>query len=65
MPPTARIVRNLAEEIIGGSVGKNWTGDFVKRHKNRLTSLYLRNLDRQRVKSEYAPLFEQFYNMVK
>ena len=65
MPPTARIVRNLAEEIIGGSVGKNWTGDFVKRHKNRLTSFYFCNLDRQRVKSEYVPLFEQFYNMVK
>ncbi len=30
LPPTSRIVRNLAEEIIGGSVGKNWTGEFVK-----------------------------------
>jgi hypothetical protein len=64
MPPTAKIVRNLAEEIIGRPVGKNWTGDFVRRYKSRLTSLYLRNIDRQRVKSEYVPLFEQFYNLV-
>jgi len=26
MPPTASIVRNLAEELIGRKVGKNWTG---------------------------------------
>ena len=32
IPPTASIVRNLAEEIISGSIGKNWTADFVKRH---------------------------------
>ena len=45
MPPTSGMVRNLAEEVIGRPVGKNWTGDFVKRYKNRLTSVYLRNID--------------------
>ena len=64
LPPTSRIVRNLAEEIIGGPVGKNWTGDFVKRYKNRLTSIHLRNIDSQRIKSEYAPSFKQFYDLV-
>ena len=58
------MVRNLAEEMIGSSVGKNWTGDFVKRYKNRLTSLYLRNIDSQRIKAEYAPSFKQFYDLV-
>lgn len=65
MPPTSRIVRNLAEEVIGGPVGRNWTGGFTKRHKDRLKSLYLRNIDSQRIKSEYAPLFKQFYDLVK
>ena len=64
LPPTSRIVRNLAEEIIGGPVGKNWTGDFVKRYKSRLTSIHLRNIDSQRIKSEYALLFKQFYDLV-
>ena len=64
LPPTSRIVRNLAEEIIGGPVGKNWTGDFVKRYKNRLTSLHLRNIDSQRVRAEYAPSFKHFYDLV-
>ena len=63
IPPTAQIIRNLAEEMIGGAVGKNWTGDFV-RHKDRITSLYLRNIDSQRVQSEYAPLFKYFYDLV-
>ena len=28
MPPTSRIVRNLAEEMISSQVCKNWTGDL-------------------------------------
>lgn len=62
--PTARIVQNLAEEVIGGPIGKNWTGNFVRRYRDRLKSLYLRNMDSQRIKSEYTPLFKQFYDLV-
>ena len=60
IPPTSQIVRNLAEEIAGSSVGKNWTGTFIRRHKERLKSLYLRNIDNLRTKAEYAPLFQLF-----
>ena len=48
LPPTNSIVRNLVEEIIGRRVGKNWSGQFVKRHQDRLTSRYLKNIDRKR-----------------
>ena len=64
IPPTSRMVRNLAEEMIQKPIGKNWTRQFVKRHENRLISLYLRNLNSQRVKAEYAPMFKQFYDLV-
>jgi hypothetical protein len=64
MPPTASIVRNLAEEMIGRRVGKNWTGCFVKRYETRLKSLYLRSIDKDRVKAEYAPVFDHFYSLV-
>ena len=64
IPPTGRIVRNLAEEIVEGSVGKNWTKDFVRRHSDDLKSLYLQNIDKQRSKSEYIPLYKQFYDLV-
>ena len=65
MPPTSQIVKNLAEEIIGKPVGKNWTGQFVHRYNDRLKSLYLRNIDKQRVKSEYGPLYEHFFQLVE
>jgi hypothetical protein len=65
IPPTSQMVKNIAEEIAGLSVGKNWTSDFVRRHKERLKSLYLRNIDNLRTKAEYAPLFKQFYDLVE
>lgn len=61
MPPTSYIVKNLAEEIKGGSVGKNWVAQFCKRHKLRLKSAYLRNIDNLRASAEYAPMFILFY----
>ena len=48
MPPTPRIVRNLAEEIVGEQIGVNWHANFVKRHKDRLTGVYLRDIDNKR-----------------
>jgi hypothetical protein len=64
LPPTNQIVRNFAEEILGRSIGKNWAGDFVKRYKGRLISLYLHNIDRDRTNAEYAPMFKQFYDLI-
>ena len=64
LPPTNSIVRNLAEEIIGRRVGKNWSGQFVRRHAEHLTSRYLKNIKRKRQNAEYAPLFQQFYDLV-
>ena len=64
LPPTSRIVKNLAEEMIGHPVGKNWTGQFVKRYPDRLHSVYLRNIDKERTNAEYAPMFKQFYDLV-
>jgi hypothetical protein len=54
MPPTSQIVKNMAEEIVRGEVYKNWTSNFIKRHQDRLHSLYLRNIDNQRVHAEYG-----------
>jgi len=64
MPPTSQIVKNLAEEIRGAPVGKNWVGQFVKRHGIRLKSLYLRNIDNLRASAKYAPMFQLFFSVV-
>ena len=63
-PSTNSIVKSLAEEIIECRVGKNWSNEFVKRHKDRLTSRYLENIDKKRQDAEYAPMFKQFYDLV-
>ena len=52
MLPTSSIVRNLAEKLLQDRVGKNWASNFVYRHKDRLKSLYLRNIDKKRYQSE-------------
>jgi len=64
LAPTTHIVRNLAEEIIGRVVNKNWTAGFVKRYPGRLKSIYLRNIDNLRMKSEWGPHIEYFFDLV-
>ena len=64
IPTTSRIVHNLAEEMVQGPIGKNWTGQFVERYNDRLKSLYLKNIDKPRVQAEYAPLFKLFFDLV-
>jgi hypothetical protein len=61
LPPTSQIVKNLAEEIRGEPVGKNWVRDFIRQNRDRLYSLYLRNINNLRVSSEYTPMFTLFF----
>jgi hypothetical protein len=37
--------------MTGRPIGKNWTGQFIQRHKDQLESVYLRNIDNMRTKS--------------
>jgi hypothetical protein len=64
IPPTSAIVKNMAEEIRGAEVNKNWTSGFVLRHQERLKSTYLRNIDNKRASSEYEPMFKYFFELV-
>ena len=59
-----RIVRNLAEKQIKSSMKKNWAKNFILEHENRLKSVYLRNIDSKRIKSEYTSLFKRFYDLI-
>jgi Tc5 transposase DNA-binding domain len=64
IPPTTQIIRNLAEELVNGPVGKNWTARFVQRHKDRISSTYLRPLDRARCSAENSTAFKHFYRLI-
>jgi hypothetical protein len=65
MPPTSHMVKNMAQEIRGDEVNKNWTSHFIQRHKDVLKSLYLQNIDNKRASSEYEPMFKLFFELVK
>ena len=58
LPPTNSTVKNLAKEMIQHPVSKNWSNQFVARHQHDLTSAYLKNINKKRVKAEYAPMFK-------
>jgi hypothetical protein len=58
------MVKNFTEEIIRRAMGKNWTGQFIKRHVDVLKSLYLRNINNQRVKGQYTPIYRLFFTLV-
>jgi Tc5 transposase-like DNA-binding protein len=64
LPPTTQIVKNLAEEIIGGTVGEHWVCEFVRRYRDQIRSLYLHNINNLQVKADYAPIFKHFYDQV-
>ena len=64
IPPTSQMVRNFAKEMIGRSVGKNWTSGFIHCYKDRLKSAYLRYIDNKRTKAEFPPLIEHFFELV-
>ena len=63
-PPTPAIVQNFAEEIYGGCLGRCWTTQFIHRHEMDLKTMYLRNIDSLWKKSEHAPYFRLFYELV-
>jgi Tc5 transposase DNA-binding domain len=65
IPLTSQIIKNLAEEILKGPVGKNWIGNFLQRHKERIDNHYLRPINRARVSAESVPMFEHFYTLVQ
>jgi hypothetical protein len=64
LPPTSQIVKNVVEELCNRHVGKNWVGQFTKRHSNQLHSGYLRSIDNKRLNAENLTLMEMFYTQV-
>jgi transcriptional regulator NrdR family protein len=64
LPPTSRIVKNLAEELAKRPIRKNWVSQFTQRYKDRLHAGYMRTIDSKRVKADYIPNLIKFYDQV-
>jgi hypothetical protein len=65
LPPTPQIVKNLAEEIAGAALGKNWVSRFCERHQDQLLSVYLRTIDHKRKLADNSSHFQHFYEHVR
>src|SRR5450432_1417231 len=64
IPSTNQIVQNIAEELIGRPIGKNWTSRFISRYQDRLSLVYLHTIDNKRVKADSILYLESFYSLV-
>jgi hypothetical protein len=64
LPPTSQIVKNVAEELCNNPVGKNWVGQFTRRHHNLLHAGYLQSIDNKRLNAENETLIQIFYDQV-
>ena len=61
---TPKILENIIVEIVGHPIGGRWVQRFTKRHKNELTSIYLRNIDHSRHVADNSRHFEHYYAVV-
>ena len=64
LPPTPRIVKNIAEEIAKTKLGLHWPTRFYHRHRDRLTSVYLRTIDHKRKVADNSQYFQEFFDLV-
>jgi hypothetical protein len=59
---TPQMLRNLAQEIVKHPVSERWSRRFRKRHENRLSSVYMRNVDRVRQVADNSAHFQHYFD---
>merc|ERR1712070_161628 len=64
LPPTPKIVANIAQEICGRRLSKNWASRFVTRHKHRLDARYLNTIDLARHRADSRSSYEAYFAIV-
>jgi hypothetical protein len=64
LPPTPRIVANIAQEICGEEPSKNWSTRFVARHKDQLDARYLNTLDLARHRADSKASYEHYFGVL-
>ena len=64
LPPTSKIVTNIAQELSGRVPSKNWCKRFVVRHKDELDSRYLNTLDLARHKADTRASYSQYFEII-
>lgn len=63
-PPTPDMVRRFAAFMAGSEPSQNWTSGFIKRHNDRVHSLYLKGFDLSRKKAENWCELRKYFDLV-
>ena len=64
LPPTPKIVANIAQELCGKAPSKNWATRFVARNRDQLDARYLNTLDLARHKADSRASYEQYFDIL-
>jgi transposase-like protein len=64
LPPTPKIVANIAQELCGRKPSKNWSSRFVARHKHRLDARYLNTIDLARHRADSRSNYEAYFAII-
>ena len=64
IPLIIKIIKNLTEEIVRGSIEKNQITRFIQYYSNYICSLCLRPLNHVRVSIKLITVFQRFYIFV-
>ena len=64
LPPTPKIVANVAQELCGRKLSRNWSSRFVARHKHRLDARYLNTIDLARHKADSRSNYEAYFAII-
>jgi hypothetical protein len=64
LPPTPRIVANVAQELCSRTPSKNWATRFVARQNDQLDARYLNTLDLARHKTDSRFSYEYYFNIL-
>jgi hypothetical protein len=64
LPPTPKIVANIAQALFGRRLSKNWSSRFVARHKHRLDARYLNTIDLARYRADSRSNYEVYLAIV-
>jgi hypothetical protein len=61
LPPTPKIVANIAQELCGRRLSKSSSSRFVARHKHRLDARYLNTIDLARHRADSRSNYEAYF----
>jgi hypothetical protein len=64
LPPTPRIVANIAQELCGRKLPRSWSSRFVARHKHRLDTRYLNTINLARHKADSKSSYEAYFTII-